>query len=353
MMPTDPAAVVARARELADETLFPIAQDVDRGERVPAGNLEALAAAGLFGMAGPTEYGGLDFDRASGWRVAAAIGGACGATGFVWAQHHTVVRVLRGSTNEDLVEALLGPMCTGTTIAGVAFAHLRRPGPPAITATRVDGGWRLDGCSPWTTSWGIADLFAIAAVSETGDLIWAMLPGDRVDGVVATPLALPVFAATGTVSLAFDGCVVPDDRIASVECLASWRSLDRYQSAIGNPVTLGIAERATRLLREHGDSDATAADAARRLDDDRERRAQMYDELLDAAVDSDDYIERASDHRATCIHLALRSTTALLAAVGGRGMDLGHPAQRLAREAAFFVIQAQTADGRAAALRSV
>jgi hypothetical protein len=34
-------------------------------------------------------------------------------------------------------------------------------------------------------------------------------------------------------------------------------------------------------------------------------------------------------------------------------MDLGHPAQRLAREAAFFVIQAQTADGRAAALRSV
>jgi hypothetical protein len=106
-------------------------------------------------------------------------------------------------------------------------------------------------------------------------------------------------------------------------------------------------------LREHGDSDATAADAARRLDDDRERRAQMYDELLDAAVDSDDYIERASDHRATCIHLALRSTTALLAAVGGRGMDLGHPAQRLAREAAFFVIQAQTADGRAAALRSV
>jgi hypothetical protein len=101
MMPTDPAAVASRARELADETLFPIAQDVDRGERVPAGNLEALAAAGLFGMAGPTEYGGLDFDRASGWRVAAAIGGACGATGFVWAQHHTVVRVLRGSTNED------------------------------------------------------------------------------------------------------------------------------------------------------------------------------------------------------------------------------------------------------------
>ena len=43
----------------------------------------------------------------------------------------------------------------------------------------------------------------------------------------------------------------------------------------------------------------------------------------------------------------------LLAAVGGRGMDLGHPAQRLAREADFYVVQAQTPDGRTATLRSV
>lgn len=99
-------------------------------------------------------------------------------------------------------------------------------------------------------------------------------------------------AAGDSTGAPLDGCVVPDERIASVECLASWRSLDRYQSAIGNPVTLGIAERAPRLLRAHGDDDATAADAARRLDDDGERRVPMYDELLDAAADSDDYIER-------------------------------------------------------------
>ena len=38
---------------------------------------------------------------------------------------------------------------------------------------------------------------------------------------------------------------------------------------------------------------------------------------------------------------------------GGGGMDLSHPAQRLMREADFYVIQAQTADGRAATLRSI
>jgi hypothetical protein len=75
--------------------------------------------------------------------------------------------------------------------------------------------------------------------------------------------------------------------------------------------------------------------------------------VLTAFARGDDVIGEASDHRAACLDLARRATTALLAAVGGRGMDLAHPAQRLAREADFYVIQAQTADGRAATLRGV
>jgi hypothetical protein len=49
--------------------------------------------------------------------------------------------------------------------------------------------------------------------------------------------------------------------------------------------------------------------------------------------------------------LARRATDALIAASGGGSMDLGHPAQRLSREASFYLIQAQTAELRALALR--
>ena len=79
------------------------------------------------------------------------------------------------------------------------------------------------------------------------------------------------------------------------------------------------------------------------------------DEVVAALSDpsSDhDVLAAASEHRAACLGLAHRSTTALLAAVGGGGMDLSHPAQRLAREAMFYVIQAQTTDGRDAVLRA-
>jgi alkylation response protein AidB-like acyl-CoA dehydrogenase len=348
---------VADAQCVADDVLFPSAQDVDRSDGIPARNFAALADAGLFGLAGPVAHGGLDLDARAARRAMAAVGSGCGATFFVWVQHHGVVRALRSSTNDAIVDAHLADLCAGRTLAGTAFAHVRRPGPPAITATRIDGGWRLDGQAPWATSWGMAGWFSVAAESGDGQLVWSLVSGSGVHGVTATALALPVFAATATVALRFDGCVVADDHVIAVESAEQWRRADRRHASLGQPAVLGVADRARRLLAEERDDDATlVADAlAAELDG----RWRIDDDLVRALSTGDhgvidlDVIAAASAHRAACLDLARRSTTALLAAVGGRGMDLSHPAQRLAREADFYVIQAQTADGRAATLRSV
>ena len=353
-MGSDAAAVIDRARAIADTVLFPRAQDVDRGLAMPAGGLRALADAGLFGITGPASHGGCDLDPISARRVIASVGSGCGATFFVWVQHLGVVRSVRSSPNTALVDTLLAPLCAGELIAGVAFAHVRRAGPPAILATRVgDGGWRLDGHAPWVTSWGLADWFCVAAETATGELVWSMIPASATAGITATPLALPVFEATGTVAVAFDGCTIPVDQVVTIEDAAAWRAADRGRAATGQPAVLGVADRAIRLLDDATDADATLA--ARRLRDEL-GAAWRHDDALVGAGPHDDvesHIAAASDHRASCLHLARRATTALIAAAGGRGMDLGHPAQRLAREADFYVIQAQTADGRAATLRSV
>jgi hypothetical protein len=339
------------AGRVADEVLFPTAQEVDRSDRIPHRNLAALADAGLFGIAGPIEAGGLDLDAATARRVMATVGSGCGATFFVWVQHHGVVRTLRGSHNRTLVESHLADLCSGRSLGGTAFAHVRRTGPPAISATRVDGGWRLDGHAPWATSWGLADWFSVAAESDDGELVWSLVPGHAPDGVTATPLALPVFAATATVALRFDGCTVPDDHVIGVEPVAAWRLADRRHASIGQPAVLGVTQRAQRLLVDGGDG--LAASVGDALADELDARWRVDSDLLAAMANGDDVITEASDHRAACLDLARRATTALLAAVGGRGMDLAHPAQRLAREADFYVIQAQTADGRASTLRSV
>lgn len=343
--------MLGRAESLADELLFPSAQDVDRADLVPTSHLRALADAGLFGISGPASHGGSALHRREAWRTAAALFGGCAATAFVWAQHQGVVRNVARSENGELREARLGPLCAGDEVAGVAFAHLRRPGPPPIAATRVAGGWRFDGFSPWTTSWGLADWFAIAAESDAGEVVWALLAGDA-DGVVAQALALPVLASTGTMTLTFVDCFVPDEQVVLMEPADRWRATDRLTSAAGAPATIGIAERSIRLLAEI--DEPAAVDAAGRLASEHADAAARYDALLEAiAAGEVEVLEAASDHRSLLIHLAKRSSMALLAAIGGRGMDLAHPAQRLAREADFFVIQAQTAEGRDATLRGI
>ncbi|HUS41347.1 MAG TPA: acyl-CoA dehydrogenase family protein [Ilumatobacteraceae bacterium] len=348
-----PAAgdAVAVAGRLADDVLFPAAQDVDRADRVPDRNLVALADAGLFGLAGPASHGGLDLDGRAARRAMAAVGSGCGATFFVWVQHHGVVRTLRSADNVALLEEHLADLCVGRSLAGTAFAHVRRPGRPAISATRIDGGWSLSGHAPWATSWGLADWFSVAAESDGGELVWALIPGRSPQGVSATALALPVFGATATVALHFDRCVVSDERVITVESAEGWRRADRRHASLGQPAVLGVVARAQRLLADGHDDLAVAA--AECLAAELRSRWQIDDDLMGSLAAGNDVVADASDHRAACLDLARRSTTGLLAAVGGRGMDLSHPAQRLAREADFYVIQAQTADGRAATLRSV
>jgi alkylation response protein AidB-like acyl-CoA dehydrogenase len=346
--------VITTSERIADEALFPDAQDVDRADIVPRGRFDVLAEAGLFGLAGPAEHGHLDLQPRPARRVIATIGGGCGATFFSWVQHHGVVRTLRASRRDELRDTLLPELCSGRSIAGVAFAHLRRTDRRAITATRVEAGWRFDGHAPWATSWGIADLFAVAAETDGGEVVWGLIPGVESGAVHPTSLALPVFAATGTVALDFDGCIVPDDRIIAVEQLDAWRRADRRRASIGQPAVLGVADRAIRLLRSvqrnPRDPVGPTADS---LSEELNSTWERDDEVLVALSDSStDALAIASEHRAACLGLARRSTTALLAAVGGGGMDLSHPAQRLAREAMFYVIQAQTTDGREAVLRA-
>lgn len=343
-------AVVERARQVADEVLAPMAEQVDRSS-IPTTHFDALRAAGLFSFVG--------VPAGSVRRAMATIAGGCGATFFVWVQHHGVVRNVASSANVELRDAVLASMLDGSMIAGTAFAHVRRSGDPAVRATRVDGGWRLDGRAPWATSWGIADRFTVAATTDDGQMVWLMLPRGGGTGVVAEPLSLPVFAATGTVAIRFDAAEVSDADVVAADDADRWRRDDRLRAAPGAPAVLGVTERAIRLLAAAArGQDDSAHSAATRLTADLAHRWQTDDELAGRLADlshpdgvaTERLVAEASAHRAACLELGHRATTALLAAVGGGGMDLGHPAQRLAREAAFYVIQAQTVDGRAATL---
>lgn len=309
--------------------LAPAAEATDRAAVVPRSHLEALAGAGLMGLYRPPGASATVVRE-----VYEVLAGACGVTFFVWVQHHAPVRMLAASGNEGLRARYLDELCAGRLLGGVAFAYLRRPGPPAVVATGTIDGVRIDGEAPWVTSWGLAGLYAVAARMED-QVVFFLVEADAPALRASPPLALAAMAASSTVRLSFDGLLVPEDDVLSVVPLARWQADDRIATAKPNPAAFGIAATCVRLL---GDTPLAA--------ELEECRRRSYALAAAAAPDLDALV----DARAHSLELAVRAATALVVATGGRAMAADHPAQRLLREAAFFTIQAQTPALRQATL---
>lgn len=344
--------LVERARRLADELLRPAAEQVDR-TTVPRSHLDAWAAQGLLGLAGPRAYGGAQAPGAVQREVAALLAGACGSTWFVATQHTLPVTALAASANAELRERRLAVLCSGELLAGVAFSHLRRPGRPAVLATRVDGGWRFDGAVSWLTGWGLCDVVLLAGRTDGGEVVFVLVEAREQPGAgVSTPLALAAMGATRTVALALDDLRVADADVVEVTGADEWLAADALRTANAPPHVFGLQRECVRRLAEIASArdDGTAAALAHALGQEGVRLHRVAETLLED-VAPDELLEDRLAVRASALELALRSATALVAATGGAAMSLDAAPQRLAREAVFFLVQAQTPPVRQAVLQ--
>lgn len=319
---------------------------------VPRATIDGLAAAGLLGTALPA---------AQQRELAERLAMADGTTWFCWTQHQSPLRTLEGEAagvrepgSQALRDRWLPGLRSGGYLAAVAFAHVRRPGAPNPSATRVDGGWRFDGTLDWVTSWDIADVVMIMAQGtgdDAGTFVCAFLPAGRgpaTPGLTAgEPLELLAMAGTHTRPLALDGVVVSDDAVVLVD-RDEWLVSDAHKTSDVNPATFGIARGAIdeldALATQRGD------ERIRNLADDlahqvRDLRAQAY-----AAADEDADLGLRRALRAQALDLAVTSALAVITARAGAAMQAGRPAERRMREALFLQVQAQTAATRAASL---
>lgn len=342
-------SLVAASREVADTVLRPAAETTDQAPIVPASHLEALAKAGLQGLMGPVEHGGQAASTTATRAVFEVLAGACGVTFFTWVQHHAPVRLLARSDNAALRERHLADLCRGEVLGGVAFAYLRRPGPPAVVARPVPGGYRVDGEAPWVTSWGLAGLYAVAAAvpppsgdGEPQQAVYFLLTGRPRDEVrPSPPLALAAMNASSTVRLSFSDLFVPASDVITVIDFDEWRRRDTIVTAQPNAAAFGVAATALEGVEEPS--------LPKELSRCRRKSYALADEVGEHRH-GPQHLRRLVAARAWSLELAVRCAAARVAATGGRAMARSDPAQRLLREAAFFTIQAQTGALRQATL---
>lgn len=333
------------------DLVAPRAADAD-ANGVPRSTVDALAAAGLLGdqLTGPQLR-----------ETAELLAGTDASTWFCWVQHQTPLRTLAGQApgqvepgSAVLRADLLPDLRSGRRLAAVAFAHLRRPGPVNPVATRVEGGWVLDGTLDWVTSWDIADVVLVMAADAARDrVVCAYLPagrGGQTRGLtVGEPLRLLAMAGTHTRPIRLESVRVDDDQVGAVLDLTAWSDADARRSADANPAAFGIVRGALAELSAVAQArgDRAGADLADALATEcRTVRALAY-----ALADDDADVPARLAARARSLDLAMRAAQSAVVIRAGAAMRAGCSAERRLREAAFLLVQAQTAATRAASLR--
>ena len=309
---------VDAARGLAEELLFPDADLIDAAPVVPRRYLDAIAEAGLYH---------LPDNRAEAARVIESLAGGSLVTTFVWMQHHSTVRAV-AAAGGDLADEWLDALRSGRKRSGIAYAALRRPGPPPATAELSpagDGSWLLCGFAPWVTGWGLVDV-VLAGARRRNEVVWFLLDAKCTVGQEARRVALAALNASATVRLAWDRLVVPPQRLVGVEAYDDWRRRDLMGMASNGYLAVGVAARCAVLL-ESPTLDAEVDALRRRLD--RSKPSDVASARADASL------------------LAVRAAAAVVAAGGGKSVEAGATAARLMREATFLLVFGQTTEIRA------
>jgi alkylation response protein AidB-like acyl-CoA dehydrogenase len=312
--------VLAVAREVAEEVLFPDAMRVDRLDVLPAAHLDALAAAGLYGAPVPIEAGGLGLDLLQVSNVVEELAGGCLATTFVMTQHYRLPLTLAAdSAPPALRDQWLAATVQGRIRGGIVYAGMI-PGPPQLRAEPADGGWRLDGTAPWVTGWSLVDLVQVLARGPDDTLVTLIMDAAAQPGLTVTRQRLSAVDASVTVRLGFDGVLVPHERFAGQVPFDPAASVQPAGLRINGSLALGVARRCARLLGSGPlDGEVTACRAR-----------------LDAALEAGPGPMAAA--RAAASELALRAAAALAVRDGSRAVTVDQHAQRLAREAVFLLV---------------
>jgi alkylation response protein AidB-like acyl-CoA dehydrogenase len=296
------------ARVLADEILFPTANEIDAMPVLPRGRLDLLAERGWYGLSAPASGRKLE----DAWPILEAFAGGCLTTTFVWVQHLGTPPAC--AFGPEHLRPLVEELATGARRSTVAYAGVL-PDPP-LRAQRQGGDWLLNGVAPWVSGWGLADLIHVSARTPDDDVVWLLVDMSS-EGLHARHLQLLAVNATATVELQFVNVRVDAARETSRFPWAEWPARDAAGLRTNGSLALGVAARCLQLIGPSA------------LDEQLEACRNTLDNGTAGTMPA---------ARARAAAFAVQAASVLLAHEGSRSILVGNHAQRLFREAGLLLV---------------
>ena len=321
------------------EQLAALAGDLDRSEAWPQEQLRLCGLAGVFRWFMPRHWGGQEWTDEQITRGYLRLGAACLTTAFVITQRTGACQRIVGSDNEWAKERLLERLAAGDRFATVGISHLttsrRHLGASVLRAEAVEGGYVLDGYSPWVTGADHASIIVTGAELDSGQQILVALPTDLAGVRVAQPPRLVGLSASHTGEVHMDHVRLGDEwllagPVENVMKVGIGAGTGGLQTST---LAIALASAAIDYLESEAAKRPDLATPAAEL---RDEHTELRDTLL--ALAAGQAVCTNDQLRARANSIALRSTQAALAAAKGAGFIVGHPAGRWCREALFFLV---------------
>jgi butyryl-CoA dehydrogenase len=205
-----------------DERIAPQAAALDAAHTFPRALFGELAALGLFGMRYPEEDGGSGLALTEFCLALEEIArGSMSLAGCAAMQSLMATKFLHMLGNADIRERLFRPALMGEKIGAICMTEPNAGSDLngiATSASRVDGGYVLNGQKTWVTSAPVADFFTVFAKAGNERKLTIFLVERDFPGLaIGRSIEKMGVWALPTSEVAFSDCFVPDSHRLSQE----------------------------------------------------------------------------------------------------------------------------------------
>lgn len=208
---------IARTRAFGEQSVAPFAKEWEYARHSPVDALKLACAHGLASVELPQAHGGPGLPFSAKMRMVEELSRHDLAFAFALVQHHNALVRIAESAPRETVQELLPAMLQGELIgctamtepeAGSDFAAIQ------TTATKVAGGWKLNGSKAWISNASVAGVLLTFAQTDpaagNNGIACFIVRADAAGFARHPPYELHGAHAIGVGGYTLTDCFVPD-----------------------------------------------------------------------------------------------------------------------------------------------
>jgi len=341
-------------RQLADERIAPRAAEIDTSGEFPWDVKELLAEHEILALPFPPVYGGVSGELLTLCLAVEEIARVCVTSSLILAVQALGSRPILIAGTDEQKRRWIPDLAAGKRLAAFALTEAGAGSDPAAmraTARREGDAYVLEGSKRFITQGGVADLYAVFAVTDPAapkgkGISCLMVDGDSAGFSVARLEHKMGIRGSPTAELVFEGVRVPAANLLGREgegYRIALKTLEHSRPGIAAQA-VGIAQGATdvavdyartreqfgRPIGEFQMVQAMLADMATRTE---AARQLLYKACVEIEAGSPHAMRWAAMAKLFAGDTAMAVTTDAVQVLGGYGYTSDYPVERMMRDA--------------------